>query len=99
MAVSPVRETLTAPWGAINRVALDNNSCQALPPRSPALPSQAKQEDKRKGCEGDRKWCRGILRHAQSRARRPLTLGWTASREKIITQSYNFMTAAAAGCK
>lgn len=32
-------------------------------------------------------------------ARRPLTLGWTASREKIITQSYNFMTAAAAGCK
>lgn len=67
MAVSPVRETLTAPWGAINRVALDNNSCQALPPRSPALPSQAKQEDERKGCEGDRKWCRGILRRAQSR--------------------------------
>lgn len=35
MAVSLGRETLTAPRGAINRVAPDNNSCQALPPRSP----------------------------------------------------------------
>lgn len=68
MAVSAVGETLIAPWGAINRVALDNNSCQALAPRSPALPSPAKQQGERKGCEGDRKWHRGrILRRAQSR--------------------------------
>lgn len=27
MVVSPIRETLTAPWRTINGVALDNNSC------------------------------------------------------------------------
>lgn len=27
MVVSPIRETLTAPWGTVNGVALDNNSC------------------------------------------------------------------------
>ncbi len=51
MAVSPIRETLTAPWGTVNGVALDNNSCQALPLPFPVLLLQAKQEDERRGCE------------------------------------------------
>lgn len=49
MAVSPIRETLTAPWGTVNGVALDNNSCQARPLPSPGLLLQAEKEDERRG--------------------------------------------------
>lgn len=51
MVVSPIRETLTAPWGTVNGVALDNNSCKALPLLFPLLLSQAKQENERRPCE------------------------------------------------
>lgn len=45
MAASPIRKTLTAPWGTVNRVTLDNNSFQALPISLPVLLLQAKQEE------------------------------------------------------
>lgn len=84
MAVSPIRETLTAPWGAINRVALDNNSRQALPPHFPALLLQAKQGNERREVHGG--WEQALQHPSASSksARRLLTLGWTASSKKLL---------------
>lgn len=55
MVVSPIRETLTAPSGTVNGVAMDSNSWKVLPLLFPVLLSQAKQEDERRLCEEDEK--------------------------------------------
>lgn len=63
MAVSPIRKTLTAPRGTVNRVAPDNNSCEALPLLITALLLQAEHGGERRGRE---KRSGGILQPPQS---------------------------------
>jgi len=54
--------------GAVNRVELDNNSCQALPLPSPVELLQAEQEDERRLSKGggEEHWSGSILQLPQS---------------------------------
>ena len=61
MRVSPISETLTAPWGTVNGVALDNNSCQALPLPLPVPLLQAEQEDEKRGHEEEEEKSNGAV--------------------------------------
>lgn len=92
--LSPIRKTLMAPWRTVNRVALDNNSLQALPLPWSALLLQAEHEDEGRWIKrGEEERSVGAaasfsLLKVSSAA---INLGLDCVEQKIITQSYNFM--------